>query len=118
LKGDQPISFKLEKWQFTGNNWQLQQGSSSIDIATGTIKTGSIDVPLKNISLKPNGLSIGSFDVNNLTLAGIIPVNVITTKPAFGYNKTGIGSDQKPHYELRLIGENGGPGVTIKSLPG
>lgn len=118
LKGDQPISFKLEKWQFTGNNWQLQQGSSSIDIATGTIKTGSIDVPLKNISLKPNGLSISSFDVNNLTLAGIIPVNVITTKPAFGYNKTGIGSDQKPHYELRLVGENGGPGVTIKSLPG
>mgnify|MGYP003513155536 FL=1 len=117
LKGDQPIKFNLEKWQFVGNNWQLLQGSSSISIASGTIKTGSIDVPLTDISLKPDHLSIGNYNVNNLTLGGIIPVNVVTTKPVFGYNKS-VGSDQKAHYELRLIGENGKPGVTIKSLPG
>ncbi len=117
LKGDQPIKFNLEKWQFIGNNWQLLQSSSSINIASGTMKTGIIDVPLSDISLEPNHLSIGSYDVNNLTLAGIIPVHVITTTPAFGYNKS-IGTDQKAHYELKLIGENGGPGVVIKSLPG
>ncbi|HRB30559.1 MAG TPA: carboxypeptidase-like regulatory domain-containing protein [Ferruginibacter sp.] len=117
LKGDQPIKFKLEKWDFIGSNWQLIQSSSSITMATGTIKTGSIDVPVSNISIEPNHLGIGNFDVNNLTLAGIIPVHVITTTPAFGYNKS-IGNDQKAHYELRLIGENGNPGVLIKELPG
>lgn len=117
LKGDQPIKFNLEKWQFTGNNWQLSQSNSSIQIATGTMKTGSIDVPLSDISLKPDHIDIGNYDVNNLTFGGVIPINVTATNPQFGYNKS-IGSDQKAHYELRLIGENGNPGVIIKSLPG
>lgn len=117
LQSDQPLKFNLEKWQFIGNNWQLLPNNSSIAIASGTMKTGTIDVPLSDIELKPDHLGIGNYDVKNLSLAGIIPVHVVTTTPAFGYNKS-IGTDQKAHYELRLIGDNGGPGVIIKSLPG
>jgi len=117
LKGNQPIKFNLEKWQFIGNNWQLSQNSSSINIATGTIKTGTIDVPLSDIELRPNQLDIGDYEVNNLTLGGLIPVQVTAVNPIFGYNKS-IGSDQKAHYELRLIGDNSMPAVIIKSLPG
>ncbi len=117
LKGNQPIKFNLEKWQFIGNNWQLSQGDNSINIATGTIKTGSIDIPISDISLQPDHIGIGDFDVNNLSFGGIIPVHVTSTNPVFGRNKS-IGSDQKPHYEFRLIGENGSPGVVIKTLPG
>lgn len=117
LKGNKPIQFKLEKWQFTGNDWQLAQNNSSIVIASGVMHTGSMDIPLKNISLKPDHLAIGSYEVNNLSLSGIIPVKVNTENPAFGYNKS-TGKDQGPHYELRLIGQNGQPGVTIGNLPG
>lgn len=117
LKGDQPIKFNLEKWQFVGNNWQLNQSSSSIHIATGTMKTGSIDVPLSDISLKPDDIDIGNYDISNLTFGGVIPVQVTATNPVFGYNKS-IGSDQKGHYELRLIGSGNNPGVVIKDLPG
>lgn len=117
LKGDQPIKFNLEKWQFVGENWQLTSSGGAINISSGTMKTGSMDVPLTNISLKPDGISIGTYNVTNLTMAGIIPVHVVTSTPVFGYNKS-VGSDQKAHYELRLIGEDGKPGVVIKSLPG
>lgn len=117
LKGDKPIHFKLENWEFEGNNWQLVQNTSSITIASGTIHTGSLDIPVKDISVKPKHLGIGSFDITKLTMANIIPVEVLTQNPVFGYSP-GVGKDMKPHYELRLIGEQGQPGVQIKSLPG
>ncbi|MBX3240705.1 MAG: carboxypeptidase regulatory-like domain-containing protein [Chitinophagaceae bacterium] len=117
LKSDQPLKFKLENWQFEGDNWQLMQNTGGISIPSGTMLTGSLNIPLKNISIKPNHLSIGGFDVANLTMANVIPVEVLTKKPIFGYNPS-IGKDQKAHYEMRLIGEEGQPGVQIKSLPG
>ncbi len=117
LKNSNPIKFKLEKWEFTGSNWQMNQNSSGINIPNGVIKTGVIDVPVHNISIRPNDLNIGGFDINNLTLSGIIPVNVVTKNPVFGYNSS-VGTDQKAHWELRIIGDNGEPGVTINSLPG
>lgn len=117
LKGSSSLKFKLEKWEFEGNNWQLQQNNSSITIASGTMKTGSINVPLSNIELKPDHLKIGNYDVTNLSMANIIPVDVITKKPLFGFDKS-AGQDQKGHYVFWLIGEGSEPGVIIKNLPG
>lgn len=117
LNGDKPIKFNLEKWTFTGNNWQLHQSSSSISIATGTVNTGSIDVPVSNISLRPNKIDINNFDIKNLSMGGILPIEVVTPNPVFGYNPN-TGKDKKAHYELRLVGNPGQPGVIIKSLPG
>lgn len=117
LKGNTAIKFKLEKWQFEGNNWQLTQSSSSINIASGTMKTGSLDVPLSDISIKPGKLSIGAYNINNLTMANVLPIEVKTKNPVFGYNPC-VGKDQGPHYEFRLVGEEGQPGVIIKDLPG
>lgn len=117
LQSDKPLQFKLENWEFEADNWQLSQNTSSIFIPSGTLHTGSLDVPLKNISIQPDHLSIGGFDITKLTMADIIPVEVLTQKPVFGYSP-GVGKDMKPHYELRLIGEQGQPGVQIRSLPG
>lgn len=117
LNNSNPIKFKLEKWDFIGNNWILQQSSSSINIPEGTLKTGVVDIPLKNVRIKPDDLEIGDAQVNGITLAGVTPVNVVASSPVFGYNQS-AGKDQKPHWELRIIGEGGQPGVTIGNLPG
>lgn len=117
LDGNKPIKFNLEKWQFTGNDWHINQTINAFQISKGTIKTGSIDVPVSDVSLKPGSLSIGSYNISSVTLGGIIPVQVTAANPVFGYNQS-IGKDQKAHYELRLIGSEGNPGVVIKSLPG
>jgi len=117
LNNNNPIKFKLEKWDFVGNNWILQQSSSSINIPEGTLKTGVVDIPLKNVRIKPDDLEIGDAQVNGLTLAGVTPVNVVANNPVFGYNPS-AGNDHKPHWELRIIGDGGQPGVTIGNLPG
>ncbi|MCC7400363.1 MAG: carboxypeptidase regulatory-like domain-containing protein [Chitinophagaceae bacterium] len=117
LNNSNPIKFKLENWEFSGNNWALQQNSSGINIPDGTIKTGVVDIPLKNVCIKPDNLEIGNAQVNGLTLAEVTPVKVMAANPVFGYNQS-VGKDQKSHWELRIIGDNGQPGVTIGPLPG
>ncbi|MCO5286492.1 MAG: hypothetical protein M9898_08775 [Chitinophagaceae bacterium] len=117
LKGDKPLTLKLEKWEMTASQWQLSGNSNTIGIASGTMKTGSLDVPLSDISIKPDHLDIGSFDVKQISFANIIPVDVLSPKPVFGFNKN-VGSDQKAHYELRLMGTETTPGVVLKGLPG
>ena len=117
LNNNNPIKFKLEKWEVTGNSWQLQQSSAGIAIPAGTIKTGVIDIPVKNMVIKPNSLDISGFDIQNLSFSGVIPVHVLAQHPTFGYN-TSVGEDQKAHWELRLVGDPGQPGVSITNLPG
>ena len=117
LNNSNPIKFKLENWEFSGSNWVLQQNSSGINIPDGTLKTGVVDIPLKNVRIKPNDFEIGDAQVNGLTLAGVTPVNVVAKNPVFGYNPS-AGNDHKPHWELRIIGDGGQPGVTIGNLPG
>ncbi len=117
LKGDKPINIKIEKWQMTADQWFLSSNSNTIGIAKGTMKTGSLDVPVADISIKHDHLDIGSFNVQQISFANIVPVDVQSANPVFGYNKS-IGSDQKAHYELRLIGTETTPGVVVKGLPG
>lgn len=117
LKSDKPITIKMEKWQITAKNWLLPPNSNTIGIASGTVKTGSIDIPVSDISLKPDHLEIGSFDVSQFSFANVIQVHVLTPNPVFGYNKS-IGTDHGAHYELRLMGTETTPGVVIKDLPG
>lgn len=117
LQGNNPINIKLEKWQIVAKNWLLPPNSNTIGIANGSIKTGSVDIPVSDISIKPDHLGIGSFDIQQISFANIIPVDVQSPHPVFGYNKS-VGSDLKAHYELRLIGTETTPGVVLKGLPG
>lgn len=117
LENSSPLKFKLEKWEFTGTNWVLQQSTSGINIAEGVMKTGIVDVPLKNVRIKPGDLEIGDAQLTNMTLSGVAPLQIVAKTPVFGYNPS-VGSDQQSHWELRIIGESGQPGVTISALPG
>ncbi|MGM0667837.1 MAG: hypothetical protein ACQETA_10995, partial [Bacteroidota bacterium] len=117
VTGSQPLAFKLEKWDFESTGWSFQKNTGGIYIPNGTIKTGLVDVPAKNIRITPNQLKIEAFEMNNLTFSGVAPLNILTQNNSFGYNPS-TGSDKKAHWELRIIGTGGAPGVSISDLPG
>ncbi len=117
ITGNKPLSFKLEKWDFQSTGWTIQQTKKGVYIPQGTIKTGLIDVPVKNLLITPDNFQVGDFEIQNLTFSGVTPLNILTTNRSFGYN-TSTGSDLKGHWELRIIGLQGTPGVSVSGLPG
>ncbi len=117
LTGNKPLSFKLEKWDFQSTGWNIEQTKKGIYIPQGTIKTGIIDVPVKKVVITPDNFAVGESDVHDLTFSSVIPLNILTPNTSFGYNPA-IGSDRKGHWELRIIGTQGSPGVSITGLPG
>ncbi len=117
VTGTKPLSLKLEKWDFQSTGWSLQQNLKGVLIPQGTIKTGLIDVPVKNVLITPDNFNVGSFEMSNLTFSGVTPLNILTQNNSFGYNPS-TGSDLKGHWELRIVGTNGAPGVSITGLPG
>ena len=117
ITGNKPLTFKLEKWDFQTTGWLLEQTKKGIYIQQGTIKTGLIDVPVKKILITPDNFQVGEFEMQNLTFSGVVPLNILTQNTSFGYNPS-IGSDMKGHWELRIIGLQGTPGVSIAGLPG
>jgi len=117
VTGTKPLSFKLEKWDFQSTGWSLHQNLKGVLIPQGTIKTGLIDVPVKSVLITPDNFNVGSFEMANLTFSGVTPLNILTQNNSFGYNP-GTGSDLKGHWELRIVGTEGAPGVSITGLPG
>ncbi|MBN2612961.1 MAG: hypothetical protein JXB00_15505 [Bacteroidales bacterium] len=117
VTGTKPLAFKLEKWDFQSTGWSLQQQKKGVYIPQGIIKTGLIDVPAKNILITPDNFKVEVFEVSNLTFSGVTPLNILTQNNSFGYNPS-TGSDKKAHWELRIIGTQGAPGVSISGLPG
>ncbi|MBW6500612.1 MAG: hypothetical protein K0B05_04385 [Bacteroidales bacterium] len=117
VTGTKPLSFKLEKWDFQSTGWSLQQNLKGVLIPQGTIKTGLIDVPVKSVLITPDNFQVGSFQLSDLTFSGVTPLNILTQNNSFGYNPS-TGSDLKGHWELRIVGTDGAPGVSITGLPG
>ena len=117
VTGTKPLSFKLEKWDFQSAGWSLNQNLKGVSIPQGTIKTGLIDVPVKSVLVTPDNFTAGSFEMSDLTFSGVTPLNILTQNNSFGYNPS-TGSDLKGHWELRIAGTEGAPGVIISGLPG
>jgi len=117
VTGTKPLSFKLEKWDFQSTGWSVQQSLKGVLIPQGTIKTGLVDVPVKSVLITPDKFNVGSFEMSDLTFSGVIPLNILTQNNSFGYNPS-TGSDLKGHWELRIVGSEGSPGVSITGLPG
>jgi hypothetical protein len=117
VTGTKPLSFKLEKWDFQSTGWSLHQNLKGVLIPQGTIKTGLVDIPVKSVLITPDNFNVGSFEMSDLTFSGVTPLNILTQNNSFGYNPS-TGSDLKGHWELRIVGTEGAPGVSITGLPG
>lgn len=111
------VYFDIEKWKFEGNGWSFATNRSAIVIPSGIIKTGSLDIPVSDIEIRTNNLTIGDFEINGLKLGGIIDVEVASNDYTFGYNPS-TSDDNKPHYEIRIKGNSIQPGVVIKNIYG
>lgn len=117
MEGTNNLSFGLEKWKVDSKNWSLTQQSKGIEIESGTLKTGVLDLPVKNIVITPGSIEINQIELNSMSLAGVAPLNIVSKDLSFGYFPS-IGADQKGHWRLAIVGLNGSPAATISGLPG
>ncbi len=116
IKNDNPLKFKLEKWDFETQKWIFNTTTLRIEMPDGIIKTGTIEVPAKDITISHEAFDIGNFELNELSLGGIAKLNIIGNNPSFGLNKN-VGADNQAHWELRITGAENNPAANVK-LPG
>ena len=117
LNGTSKLSFKLENWTVESQNWSLSQQSKGFEIASGTLKTGVVNLPVKNIELTPTTFKIWQIELKQMTLGGVAPLTLKTDNTSFGFFPS-IGKDHKGHWRLAVVGMNGQPAVTLEGLPG
>jgi hypothetical protein len=115
LGNNSTLNFKLEKWNFESQNWVFNY-TSGIEIANGTIKTGKIDVPVKNITITTNTLDIDNFDINGLKIGGVTNLEVNPASQTLFHLKENSGSDNGSHWEFLIAGSSNS--VASFSLPG
>lgn len=116
INNSNPLKFKLEKWNFESKNWVFDTETIQLVMANGLIKTGSINVPVKNVTLSSSEFDISDFNLNQLSLGGIATLNVIGNSPSFWLNPN-VGKDNQAHWELKITGENNSPAAKLQ-LPG
>ncbi|MEO1050818.1 MAG: hypothetical protein AAFX87_09330 [Bacteroidota bacterium] len=118
ILGGTPLTFKLEDWLVTCPDWTLDPNSTGIQAPQGKIDFGLFTTEILNIKLLPNDLQLGGINLNKIKLGDLVPVELkqdVTT--SFGIDQA-AGADNKPHWVLSLIGQNGQPAAAVKGLPG
>ncbi len=117
LSSTNALSFNLEKWNVVSQNWSFSQQSKGIEIESGTLKTGIVNIPVNDIVLTPSTFEINQIKLDQISMAGVMPLTINSTDFSFGYFPA-IGSDNKGHWRLAIVGLNGKPAVTLSGLPG
>jgi hypothetical protein len=117
ILGEDPLTFKLEQWQITCDNWSLTPTVSGIIAPTGKINFGVFTTEIKGIKITPNNLELGNLNIDKFKLGDIVPITIKAGTVAFDIDSA-AGSDNKPHWFLSVIGFNNNPAASIKGLPG
>ena len=117
ILGKDPLSFNLEQWQITCDEWSIEPTVNGIIAPTGKINFGLFTTEIKNIKISPNDLKLGNLDLNKFKLGDIVPVTLKAKTVAFNIDNAS-GSDNMPHWFLSVIGFNKEPAASIKGLPG
>lgn len=102
--GSGQISIPLGKWSLSSTDWQCRE-SGGLIIRNGTVNTG-ISIPIKNMSVTYTDLLFGEPQLNNVSLAGIVNLQMEPgTIKSFGFDK-GIGSGAWSFVMLPAEGKN------------
>lgn len=117
IPGGNPLTFKLEQWQVTCDNWSITPTVSGIIAPTGKINFGLFTTEIKDVKITPNDLKLGALNLNKFKLGDIVPITIKANTVSFGIDNA-AGSDNKPHWTLSVIGFNNGPAASVKGLPG
>ncbi|MEY2828901.1 MAG: hypothetical protein RIQ33_759 [Bacteroidota bacterium] len=119
VKGTEPLSFKFEQWQVVVKDWMLDNSKGGFSANNATFKTGVIDVTCNQFIFKAKHLPFfDGFNMDNLTLGGLVPVYVNNNATKhIGYDLQ-TGTDNKAHWKLSLVGKDGMSAATVKNIPG
>ena len=121
LDGNKPIEFNLENWKVSIPKWKLStdEGGIVADKNGGNvIRTGVLDIPFKKFRLRNDVLLIDETNLKSLKVGGIVDVKLAPDAVAtFGLDQK-TGNDLKPHYILRMLGNNGAPVGKLQALEG
>ncbi|TKT92595.1 hypothetical protein [Dyadobacter frigoris] len=116
--GQTPLTFPLAgKWTVEVRDWKLDYKKGGFYATKGVIKTGKLDVPIKEFNLRSDFFKLDAVP-ENLELAGVAKLE-LGGKAFFGYD-TQTGSDMKGHWSLVLVPEGTSPAAKLpaNSLPG
>lgn len=69
------------------------------------------------MGITPSAIEINGIEAGNLSLAGVTPLEILSTNTSFLYDPVS-GADMKPHWRLAVIGTGGLPAARIQNLPG
>ncbi len=115
--GSEPLTFNLEEWRITCDNWTLDPNVTGIFSPSGKIDFGLFTTEIKDIKILPNDLQLGALNLNDFKLGDIVPITIKANTVSFGIDNA-AGSDNQPHWSMSIIGFNNQPAASIKGLPG
>lgn len=111
VKGSSTLTFQMDKWEFAATEWSFN--SSGFTFNTGSLKTGIIDAPFKEIKVVQEAqtskliIPNNTFALSEMSLGGIIPVK-FDKSPTLTYN------DKQP-WRFEAVGS---PAATITKPTG
>lgn len=113
--GKSPISFNLNKWKLSSQKWSIDNMGVKIDEAL--IKTGIIDVPLKNLLITRDAIDHSNTiaEFSGIKILGTLPVTVTTQNQGLNYYDTGNGNMQ---WVLYATSDGGSQTAFIQGVPG
>jgi|GEM_PF-1956975 len=116
--GETPLTFPLAgNWSVEIRNWELDFKKGGFYSTTGVVKTGKVDIPIKEFNLRSDFLKL-NVEPKELELAGVAKLN-LGGKAYFGYDAQ-TGSDKKGHWSMVIVPEGDSPAAKLpaRSLPG
>jgi hypothetical protein len=115
IKGSSPLTLQMDKWELVATSWSLTKSGFTLD--KGSLKTGIVDAPFKDIKVLQEGeksklfIPNSAFTLDKMTLGGIIPISFMKS-PTLTYN------DKQP-WRFEAIGSSmSSPAATITKPTG
>lgn len=116
--GQTPLTFPLAgNWSVEIRDWELDFKKGGFYSTTGVVKTGKVDIPIKEFNLRSDFFKLDA-DPRDLELAGVAKLN-LGGKVYFGYDAQ-TGSDKKGHWSMVIVPKGDSPAAKLPagSLPG
>lgn len=107
-----PISFNMGNWKLNSNDFSLDE--NGLKLNKGTIDAG-VTIPFSNLGIRYNQLITNLTDIqlDNMKLAGVHPVDIVSTNKTFGLINVSGGKKAWKIY----VGPTPDIAATISNLP-
>ncbi len=99
------------------NGWKSHGNYFSSEDAE--IETGLVRLPVKQLQIFNNRIAFSGIEQDNLSLSGLLPINVMPGAETLLYYDPEVGKDKGEHYVMKIIAEGlNEPAASIEGVPG